>query len=299
MTYIARVTTARFDAVDGALALSSPYSAELVAGIKALPYAARKWDASSRRWLIAPSHAATVAALVQDTLGQTITIPDAAPAAAPSVRVVRLDYLGACKDRGDGTKSATGHSAGAWSLAFPESALRAWFQDELEIPATATEQPAPKAKTLYAELAIKPDADASAIKAAYRRMARQWHPDVCAEADATERFHRIKYAYEILGTEQTRKRYTAGLKFAAHAEKCDRAGKRSDAKWAAFEASIKAVQIYRAPLRCGLLIIEGIPQVGMFVVSNILKWDDITNSDGQTLVSSWPQDGDTFIQAWV
>src|SRR2546426_3313129 len=45
------------------------------------------------------------------------------------------------------------------------------------------------------------------IRSAYRRLARQYHPDVNKADDASERFKQITEAYEILTDPQRRQRY--------------------------------------------------------------------------------------------
>ncbi|NJK79224.1 MAG: J domain-containing protein [Chloroflexaceae bacterium] len=63
-------------------------------------------------------------------------------------------------------------------------------------------------KDYYAELELTPDADEKAIKQAYRRLARQYHPDVNGGDEATaERFKAVNEAYQILGDSEKRQRY--------------------------------------------------------------------------------------------
>jgi curved DNA-binding protein len=63
-------------------------------------------------------------------------------------------------------------------------------------------------KDYYKELEISPDADEKTIKQAYRRLARQYHPDVNAGDDAAaERFKAINEAYQTLGDAEKRKAY--------------------------------------------------------------------------------------------
>jgi Ca-activated chloride channel family protein len=50
----------------------------------------------------------------------------------------------------------------------------------------------------YAVLGIPADADDKAIKRAYRRLARRFHPDRNSADGSEERFHEIQQAYEIL-----------------------------------------------------------------------------------------------------
>ncbi|MGO1523922.1 MAG: J domain-containing protein [Nesterenkonia sp.] len=56
----------------------------------------------------------------------------------------------------------------------------------------------------YSVLGLDPDADDRAIRAAYRRAAREHHPDRGGSAD---QFHRIQEAWEVLGTPQSRADY--------------------------------------------------------------------------------------------
>jgi molecular chaperone DnaJ len=60
---------------------------------------------------------------------------------------------------------------------------------------------------LYAVLGVERDASADDIKKAYRRLARQHHPDVNSEPEAESRFKEIAMAYEILSDPQRRQQY--------------------------------------------------------------------------------------------
>lgn len=62
----------------------------------------------------------------------------------------------------------------------------------------------------YELLGVARDADADAIKKAYRRLARQYHPDVNPDPDAQERFKEISRAYEVLSDPQKRAAYDRG-----------------------------------------------------------------------------------------
>ncbi|CAD5107021.1 curved DNA-binding protein [Zestomonas carbonaria] len=62
-------------------------------------------------------------------------------------------------------------------------------------------------KDYYAALGVAPDADEKAIKTAYRRLARKYHPDVSKEADAEDKFKEVAEAYEVLGDAQKRAEY--------------------------------------------------------------------------------------------
>lgn len=62
-------------------------------------------------------------------------------------------------------------------------------------------------KDYYKILQVDPEAESDVITAAYRRLARKYHPDVYKEADATAKMQEINEAYEVLGDEEKRQRY--------------------------------------------------------------------------------------------
>tara|TARA_B100000214_G_scaffold373929_1_gene355372 strand:+ start:237 stop:1370 length:1134 start_codon:yes stop_codon:yes gene_type:complete len=59
----------------------------------------------------------------------------------------------------------------------------------------------------YDLLGVGKDANQDTLKSAYRKMARQYHPDINKEAGAEERFKEIGRAYEVLSDPQKRARY--------------------------------------------------------------------------------------------
>lgn len=61
--------------------------------------------------------------------------------------------------------------------------------------------------SLYETLGISKDASSDEIKKAYRKLARQYHPDINKEPGAEEKFKEINAAYEILSDETKRKQY--------------------------------------------------------------------------------------------
>jgi curved DNA-binding protein len=62
-------------------------------------------------------------------------------------------------------------------------------------------------KDYYKILGVERGADADAIKAAYRKMARKYHPDVSKEANAEDRFKDLQEAYEVLKDPEKRAAY--------------------------------------------------------------------------------------------
>jgi len=62
-------------------------------------------------------------------------------------------------------------------------------------------------KDYYKILGVDKSANAEAIKRAYRRLARKYHPDVNKGKGSAERFKEINEANEVLGDPEKRKRY--------------------------------------------------------------------------------------------
>tara|TARA_A100001388_G_scaffold234209_1_gene187421 strand:- start:1349 stop:2473 length:1125 start_codon:yes stop_codon:yes gene_type:complete len=59
----------------------------------------------------------------------------------------------------------------------------------------------------YQILGVSRDADADTLKRAYRKLARQYHPDINKEPGAEDKFKEIGKAYEALADPETRARY--------------------------------------------------------------------------------------------
>jgi molecular chaperone DnaJ len=63
---------------------------------------------------------------------------------------------------------------------------------------------------LYETLGVARDADGDTIKKAYRRLARQLHPDVNPDPATQERFKDVTHAYEVLSDPEKRRMYDLG-----------------------------------------------------------------------------------------
>ena len=269
------------------LAVRTPYAPDLVAALKLkVPATDRKWDAPTKTWLVHPLYAATVQALIMQFLGEQVVVPqvNTAAAAAPVVRLLDLRYLGRAKLREDGSETAFGWVNGGWNAIFPAAVLKAWFGQQ---------QRPEEAGTLYGVLNVPAHALPADIKAAYRRLARQWHPDVCKEPNAAQQFQAIKHAYDVLGDDGKRARYDAGRALEATLRANKALGADLDV------VGLSAASEWAAPLRCGYVMARGVEKLGRFVAAEILAWEDIVRADGATLVSSWPVDAKMFTEAWV
>lgn len=65
-----------------------------------------------------------------------------------------------------------------------------------------------KYRDYYEVLGVSKDADANTIKKAYRKLAKEYHPDLHPDdTKAQEKFKEINEAYEVLGDEEKRKTY--------------------------------------------------------------------------------------------
>lgn len=269
---------------DGNLAFDAPYNAAAVEQLKwAIPSSDRQWDRSNKRWLVSPEHVEELVKIAKLFYGETVKPPMANKNTAPQPQTAlfKMLYLGRVKDRGS-EQSAYGWVDGGWRLVFPEQVLRDWF---------GAEKRPGESPTLYGILGLKVDAPGAEVKASWRRLIRQWHPDRNSEPDAAQQFMAIQTAYEVLSDPAKRARYDAGLAL----ERSLRAG--GGVFNNTFDTVI-AVQEYSAPLRCGYVMAEGTDRLGRFIVSKILEWQDITR-DGAILVTSWPEGADTFQERWV
>jgi putative DNA primase/helicase len=73
----------------------------------------------------------------------------------------------------------------------------------------------------YVVLGVHASASPDEIKAAYRRLAKELHPDVNSDPDAAKRFRDVKAAYDVLSNATKRKRYDDDLAAAQAASSGD------------------------------------------------------------------------------
>ncbi|MHB1131750.1 MAG: J domain-containing protein [Chloroflexota bacterium] len=277
---------ARLVAVPGGYSFVTNFDAALVADFKALiPTEGRQWDKTNRRWLVDAQYGGVCARLAEAYLGISVTVPPAA-AVLSETRLLELQYLGRCKARDGGEATAYGFADDGWSTIWPESVLRAFFE---VIPQRPGEKP-----TLYGVLGIKPDANVDDVRSAYRRLARQWHPDASSEPDAAEQFKIISNAYQVLTHDTLRRKYEAGLALERSVS-----GKTSTDRDVWSTITQPDEHGYRAPLRCGMVLCEGRQSLARFVISKILQFEDVVNAAGLVLVTSWPYGATMFEAKWV
>lgn len=82
------------------------------------------------------------------------------------------------------------------------------------MPPRIPQESEPVSDDYYDILGIPRNATDKEIKAAFRSLARKYHPDVCRERGAEEKFKKINEAYSVLSDPQKRARYDMGGKSA-------------------------------------------------------------------------------------
>lgn len=73
-------------------------------------------------------------------------------------------------------------------------------------------------KDYYKILGVEPDTDSKAIKTAYRKLARKYHPDVSKHNDAEEKFKEVSEAYEVLKDKEKRAEFDEIRQYGAHGQ---------------------------------------------------------------------------------
>lgn len=74
-------------------------------------------------------------------------------------------------------------------------------------------------KDYYKIMGVEPTADKKAIKTAYRKLARKYHPDVSDHQDAEEKFKEVAEAYEVLHDTEKRAEYDEIRQYGSHGQR--------------------------------------------------------------------------------
>lgn len=240
------------------------YDATKVSMLKnTIPYGARKWEKDRGVWLVNKDYRSQLQMIFPE-----IKVPQIFAEQLQERATFRVVYVGKTKERGNG-RSALGFDGVHWNIVFPERALKLWFDGFEDFGDD---------KTYYGLLSVQQNSNADEIKSGFRRMVKQWHPDVCSENNAHEMFLKIREAYDVLSDESKRARYDIGLALAGPV--VDTGGG------------------YRPMLRCGSVTCDGFWPMDRFVVDRIVNWQDIVEN-GKTLVTSWVMGEDRPRERWV
>jgi len=142
----------------------------------------------------------------------------------------------------------------------------------------------------YAVLGVAPQADAVAIKSAYRSLAKQWHPDRNGEHNATAKFQQIQAAYDVLSDASKRGAYDVRVMLRAQQRASAEAARklREAAQAAQANAELRLAALQRT-YRDSLVK----PQQGMpFTTLANLFAAALKLDDGGTINDAWK------IQRW-
>ena len=248
------------------------YDPSIVSAIKTtIPGYARRFDRDTKAWYV---HSSAYSILQQLGSRLNVNIPAPNKQAVAQTQTIQVIYIGKSKIQSTGEaihNGTTGHelvaqsglaSALVWDVAITEKEMRRWFHADNTV----------SSGSLYGVLGVLQSATLDEIKSGFRRMARQWHPDICHEDNAQEMFMRINRAYETLSDKNMRLRYDAGLQFEAMSQ-----------------THVESL-LYAPPLRCGM-ITGKVKKVGARnFIETIEDWQDIV-VDNQVLVTSWSRNG--------
>lgn len=259
---------------NGGLLVVTPYNPQFVTLIKSLPANARQFNRDAKAWLVDTQYSKQIRQWILNCYDEDIeNIGNTTVQPKLEIRVCDVWYLGRTKPNGDERMASGMDRQKNWSYLFSERVLKEWFEGLSDETISAV--------TLYGILGIRRTATPDEIRSAYRRMAKQWHPDICKEPNAPEMFIKIKEACDLLSDEIKRAKYDAGL-----------------ALESSLGTSAPNSNGYRSPLRCGYVLAEGFEQLGRFVVQKILDWQDITSEKG-ALVASWQMGASEPVWQWV
>ena len=266
----------RINAVNNAYEVFTPYLRGFVADLKSMiPASDRIYNKDRCSWTVSEKHGDLIVRLIERWYDETVTLP-VLSSSAVLLGILEVLYIGKTKQRAGGDPTAMGWTrSGGWEVCFPEKVLRGYFDPNYSDTEQKPERP--ENLTYYETLGIKAGADLAAIKAGYRRMVKQWHPDVCKEPDAAEMFRQVQHAFEILSDPRKKARYDVGLKLEKKAQLTAPVRKPKNDDFTP----------YRSPLKCGNLLCQYTELGSRKTIQKILQWEDIYNAAGQVLSASW------------
>lgn len=110
---------------------------------------------------------------------------------------IALEFVGMSEEERTAVENLARHGKRRGVGAFANEARREKLIQALRMP------------DYYAALGVRPAATLDEVRAAYRALARKYHPDVCREEGAQQRFCLISDAHETLGEQDKRAVYDA------------------------------------------------------------------------------------------
>ncbi len=108
-----------------------------------------------------------------------------------------LEFVGLSAEDAEAVENMARHGKPRAPGAFSNGEKRAKLIEALKLP------------DYYRALGLEMSATADQVQKAYRAMARKYHPDVCKESGAQQRFCLINEAHDVLSDEERRVEYDA------------------------------------------------------------------------------------------
>ncbi len=190
---------------------TSGYKKELVDEFKiTVPSSGRKWTPGSRGygrsrdpgyWTVAAQYWQPVIDLC-GRFDVSVDIFGSVTEVQTLRHRIELDYMGLVRPRDGGLHTASGWVNGGWNAVFTLAVLQDWFNFTLN----PGDMP-----TLFSTLGVDESltglAFDKALKKAYRRAARTWHPDVNKDVEAEQRMRELNAAFEVLSNPILREDY--------------------------------------------------------------------------------------------
>ncbi len=155
---------------------------------------------------------------------------------------------------------------GGWTIRFPEDVLKKFFPAVEQFDGD------------FLKLLLKEEN----LSKAYKRLAKEYHPDL--NPRGAPMFRKLRAAYETLSDPMRRKRYEAGLKFQAQTvtqepvfivpKRCGLVTARID--------TVEVNDSYRRPAMRGAGV-----RPSTQIVTEIISWIDIRDAQGRVMTSTW------------
>lgn len=271
------------------------YSTTLLADLKAaIPNYDMSWNPASKEWTVHPRQLDNLMNVARKhdchTTGDINYVKNYTPVIIKDS--VEVHYIGNIYKRSNNELTAFGWWSNGWNAIFINDSLQSFFKVDVS---SYTRQRRPNEiddTNYYTVLVVNKDASQDEIKKKYKFVVKQWHPDICKEPDARERFELIQKAYSILSDDTLRAKYNFGLEL-AHKVNMD---KKKPTVSPPSENKYDAV--FKPQIRCGKIIADVEYMIGRAYIHKIHDIEEIVNEQGQVMVSYW-NNTDTFGVSWV
>lgn len=193
---------------------------------------------------------------------------DVPPSIRLELRPLRIFYIASVKNGyANATTKQSIESFYDWDILFTERSLREWFKDWNW-----------ENLTRYEVLGISSKATDNEVIAAYRKLVRQWHPDVNPDPEAKDKFIYLTETRDLLLNENKRARYDAGLFLQKQTD--------SEQKF--------LTSTFTPPVKCGIITAKIRYEEGCKpTVEEIHEWKDIIVNNQQT-ISGWDREADNI-----